>query len=104
MPLMSGFSPPPLGPQFVATNAAIAGALSTITEIPDVAAAVKTPRVDLGTPGKEAADQALKTTDVDTSLIKNTTDGADGSIAKETASSIGTKLKEKYHRCSMGKR
>lgn len=81
----------------VATNAAIAGALSTITEIPDVVSAVKTPKVDLGTPGKEAADQALKTTDVDTSVIKNATDGADGTIAKETATSVGTKLRETYH-------
>lgn len=84
----------------VATNAAIAGALSTITEIPDVATAVKTPKVDLGTPGKEAADQALKTTDVDTSVIKNATDGADGVVTKETAASIGTKLREKYHSVS----
>jgi hypothetical protein len=80
----------------VGTNAAIAGVLSTITEVPDVAAAIKTPKVDLGTTGKEAAEQALKTTDVDTSVIKNVTDSGDGAVAKETAASIGTRLKEKY--------
>lgn len=81
----------------VATNAAIAGALSTITEIPNVAAGVKIPKTDVGTPGKEAAEQALKTPDVDASLIKNATDGVDGTVAKETAATFGSKLKEKYH-------
>lgn len=93
----------------VGTNAAIAGVLSTITEVPDIAAAVKTPKVDLGNAGAEATEQALKTADVDSSVIKNVTDGADSSVVKnvadgadstvvkETAASWGTKLKEKYH-------
>ncbi len=77
----------------VGRNAAIAGALSTITEIPDVAAAIKTPKVELDNASREAVEQGLKTTDVDTGVAKNITEGSE-SVVKETGASFGAKLRK----------
>ena len=79
----------------VGTNAAIAGVLSTITEVPDIAAAVKIPKTELGTAGAEATEQAVKTVDVDATTGKNLTDQADA-ISKQTSATIGSKLRAKY--------
>ena len=77
----------------VGTNAALAGVLSTITEVPDIAAAIKTPKVDLGTTGKEAVEGGLKTADVDVGVTKQLTDGSDVAV-KQTGASWTTKVKD----------